>query len=147
MAWSSLKCWIYIHLFVSTTLLKRSRGNLSQKGWHSHPKVKKAKLLKNKKGGFFFFFTGMGFCSIDCFTFSFFLVEITDEIKDFHYNLNTHYLHISLPWTYSCSVSRKGSHACFSLQKERHRISLLFSLKRKGGNLGRESVGGKAKKE
>lgn len=147
MAWSSLKCWIYVHLFVSTTLLKSSRGNLSQKGWHSHPKVKKAKLLKNKKGGFFFFHWD-GVLQYWLFHFFFFfLVEITDEIKDFHYNLNTHYLHISLPWTYSCSVSRKGSHACFSLQKERHRISLLFSLKRKGGNLGRESVGGKAKKE
>lgn len=37
--------------------------------------------------------------------------------------------------------------ACFSLQKERHRISLSFSLKSKGGNLERESVGAKKKRQ
>lgn len=92
----------------------------------------------------------MVFCSIDCFTLGFW-VESLIEIKDFHYQPNNHTL--SLP-SHNQSLGltpvqwvRRDHHACLSLQKEKHWISLWFSLKSKGENLGRESIRRKEKKE
>lgn len=127
---------------MSTTLLISSEGNFSQKGWHSHPGKKT--VLKKK------FFHWVAFCSIDCFTLGFW-VESLIKIKDFHYQPNNHILSLpshnhSLGLTPVQWVGR-DHHACLSLQKEKHWISLWFSLKSKGENLGRESIRRKEKKK
>lgn len=41
----------------------------------------------------------------------------------------------------------RDHHVCFSLQKEKHWVSLWFSLKTNGENLGKESIRGKKKRE